>query len=200
MQVGYNHNVRHKGKLYHIQTEDSGISTAFITTLLYSGGTIIASKKTSYEDIKEKEDYISSLREIMKEQHRQMLIDLKNGVYDDPEQAKIKVLEEEKNEEDKTILDVIKAIEDRRLKEILAEAERKKEQTKEKKVRQERPIEIGTLEEFDDKMVKAKQEKLLGKKEEDSNDKTASEKGLDEVILNYLSKELGKKSVEEPEK
>ena len=199
MQVGYNHNVRHKGKVYHIQTEDSGIPGSHVTTLLYCGGTIVSSKKTSYGDIKDNEDYITSLRELMKDQHRQMLIGLKNGVYDDPEQAMLEEVADVKKEEDKTILDAIKAIEDRRLKEILAEAERNKEQAQGKKIQQEKPREIGTLEEFGEKKIKIEEEKFLSEKEGDSEDKKASEKGLDEVILNYLSKELGKKGEGEPE-
>src|SRR5687767_14364798 len=47
--VGYNTNVRHKGKLYHIQTEDSGVHHPHIITHLFAdGGRIVASKKTDY--------------------------------------------------------------------------------------------------------------------------------------------------------
>ena len=35
---GYNTNVRHKGKLYHIQTEDSGINHPHIITHLFADG------------------------------------------------------------------------------------------------------------------------------------------------------------------
>jgi hypothetical protein len=184
MQVGYNHNVKHKGKVYHIQTEDSGIPSAHVTTLLYCGGTIVASKKTSYEDSKNEEDYASLLRELMQNQHRQMLIDLKNGVYDDPEQVELEEADDVIKEEERSILDAIKAIEGRRLKEIIAEGERKKEQTQEKEteVEEKKPI-----------------EKYLIEKETSLTDKKTSDKGLDEVILNYLSKELSKKGEGEPE-
>ena len=49
--MGYNTNVRHKGKLYHIQTEDSGVKRPHVITQLFAdGGRIIASEKTSYEE------------------------------------------------------------------------------------------------------------------------------------------------------
>ncbi len=51
MVVGFNHNFRYQGEVYHIQTEDSGMLSPNIVTLLYQGGTILASKKTSYADI-----------------------------------------------------------------------------------------------------------------------------------------------------
>ncbi|MEJ2491185.1 MAG: hypothetical protein P8Y84_06150, partial [Desulfuromonadales bacterium] len=51
MVVGFNHNVHYQGVMYHVQTEDSGIRSPHIITLLYRGGTILASQKTSYADI-----------------------------------------------------------------------------------------------------------------------------------------------------
>ena len=51
MVVGFNHNFRYKGEVYHVQTEDGGQKCPNIVTLLYKGGNILASKKTSYADI-----------------------------------------------------------------------------------------------------------------------------------------------------
>lgn len=51
MLTGYNTNLKVKGGIYHIQTEDGGINNPVITTLLYSKGAILASKKVSYADI-----------------------------------------------------------------------------------------------------------------------------------------------------
>jgi flagellar motor switch protein FliN/FliY len=47
----------------------------------------------------------------MKKQHKQMLVELKNGIHDDSELAKLEEPEEVKTEEDKTILDAIDATE-----------------------------------------------------------------------------------------
>lgn len=83
MAVGFNHNIKHKGKMYHIQTEDSGLDNPHIITHLFVGGNILASKKTSYADIVGAENLAQVVRELMEEQHKEMLRNLINGVYDD---------------------------------------------------------------------------------------------------------------------
>jgi len=82
MQLGYNHNVNYKGVTFHIQTEDSGIANPHIITLLYVGGNIISRKKISYADIIKHERLRDVVRELMQDQHKQMLKDLKNGDFD----------------------------------------------------------------------------------------------------------------------
>ena len=83
MVVGFNHNFTYKGVVYHIQTEDSGRNSPTIVTLLYHGGTILASRKTSYADIARVENLEQVVEELMKEQHKGMLRSLKNGEFDD---------------------------------------------------------------------------------------------------------------------
>jgi len=81
--VGFNHNFTYKGAVYHIQTEDSGRKSPTIVTLLYQGGTILASRKTSYADIAKVDNLEQVVEELMKEQHKGMLRSLKNGEFDD---------------------------------------------------------------------------------------------------------------------
>jgi hypothetical protein len=81
--TGFNHNIKHKGRQYHIQTEDSGLENPHIITHLFVGGNILASKKTSYADIVSAENLAQVVRELMEEQHKEMLRNLVNGVYDD---------------------------------------------------------------------------------------------------------------------
>jgi len=80
--TGFNHNIKHKGKVYHVQTEDSGVNNPHIITHLFVGGNILASKKTSYADIVTAENLPEVVRELMEEQHKEMLRNLINGVYD----------------------------------------------------------------------------------------------------------------------
>jgi len=82
MVVGYNHNIRYKGEVFHVQTEDSGINSPHIITLLYRGGNIIASKKTSYADIVKMGNLSQVVEELMKEQHKDMLRRLKSAEFD----------------------------------------------------------------------------------------------------------------------
>ncbi len=83
MVVGFNHNIRYKDQIFHVQTEDGGLKNPFITTLLYLGGTIIASKKTGYADIIKAEMLDKIVEDLMKEQHKEMLRRLKSGDFDE---------------------------------------------------------------------------------------------------------------------
>jgi hypothetical protein len=83
MVVGFNHNFRYRGELFHVQTEDGGLKSPQIVTLLYRGGTILASKKTSYADITRSDKLEQVVEELMKEQHKEMLRRLKDGEFDD---------------------------------------------------------------------------------------------------------------------
>lgn len=83
MVVGFNHNIMYRGEIFHIQTEDSGIANPHIITLLYRGGSIISSKKTSYADIVKIENLEKVVEDLMKEQHKEMLRRLKAGEFDD---------------------------------------------------------------------------------------------------------------------
>ncbi|RJQ39726.1 MAG: hypothetical protein C4550_04880 [Nitrospiraceae bacterium] len=95
MLVGYNNNVTYKGKVYHVQTEDSGLNNPIIVTLLYIKGTILASKKTSYSHLIGNKDIKKSVRELMKEQHKAILKELIAGKYtgDEAEEGKKEEME-----------------------------------------------------------------------------------------------------------
>jgi hypothetical protein len=87
MVAGFNHNVKHRGNVYHVQTEDSGLSNPQIITHLFAGGNILASKKIFYGDIAEAENLVAIVRELMEEQHKDVLRGLVRGVYYDEAQA-----------------------------------------------------------------------------------------------------------------
>ena len=57
-------------------------TTPHIITLLYRGGNIIASKKTSYADIVKMGNLNQVVEELMKEQHKDMLRRLKSAEFD----------------------------------------------------------------------------------------------------------------------
>ncbi len=82
MLLGYNHNIIHKGITFHVQTEDSGKDNPFIITHLFIGGNIIATKKTGYMDIIKINDLDKIIGDIMKDQHKKMVMELRDGAYD----------------------------------------------------------------------------------------------------------------------
>jgi hypothetical protein len=85
MITGSNTNVRHRGKLFHVQTEDSGRRNPHVISHLYNGGTILASQKTRYAELLdlESETLAKDVKVLIEEQHKLMLERLKTGVYDD---------------------------------------------------------------------------------------------------------------------
>ena len=83
MVLGFNHNVVYKGEVFHVQTEDSGVNNPHIITLLYRGGVILCSKKTSYADILMMNNLESVVEELMKTQHKELMRRLKSGEFDE---------------------------------------------------------------------------------------------------------------------
>jgi hypothetical protein len=81
--LGFNNNVRHRGRLFHIQTEDSGVKFSRIVTHLFAdGGRIIKTSRIDYIEHAEKDDVSTIVRGLMKEQHRAMFTSLRAGELD----------------------------------------------------------------------------------------------------------------------
>lgn len=81
--LGYNNNFRHKNRVFHIQTEDSGVKHPHIITHLFAdGGRIIKSVKTSYAEYVGDPRMAEIVKEMMKQQHKAMIIALRDGRFD----------------------------------------------------------------------------------------------------------------------
>ena len=82
--LGFNNNVRHRGRIFHIQTEDSGIRNPRIVTHLFAdGGRIIKTTRTEYTEHVSRPDMQPFVRGLMKEQHKGMFTALRMGHLDD---------------------------------------------------------------------------------------------------------------------
>jgi hypothetical protein len=78
--VGFNNNVKHHGRVFHVQTEDSGVKRPHIVTHLFAdGGRIIKSTRTDYSEHLGRADLQPTIRRLMKEQHKAMFIALRDG-------------------------------------------------------------------------------------------------------------------------
>ncbi|MFN7926950.1 MAG: hypothetical protein U0Y68_03230 [Blastocatellia bacterium] len=51
MLTGYNTDVSYGGEIFHVQTEDKGIHSPIILSLVYRAGTILAAKRTPYSNL-----------------------------------------------------------------------------------------------------------------------------------------------------
>lgn len=82
--LGFNNNVRYKGRLFHIQTEDSGIKYCRVVTHLFAdGGRILRTSRTDYSAQLDASDFTERIRRLMKEQHRAMFAALRSGEIDE---------------------------------------------------------------------------------------------------------------------
>lgn len=80
--LGYNTNVRRRGVLCHVQTEDSGIAHPHVITHVFTAGTIIGTRKRSYKEHLGAQDLEAVVRKLMQEQHKAMCIALRDGELD----------------------------------------------------------------------------------------------------------------------
>ncbi len=87
MILGINTDHRIRGKTFHIQTEDSGQSNPVLFTHVFIGGSIIGSRKTTYEDALGREDIEEHVRSLMRTQHRETLQALMSGAFDEAEKG-----------------------------------------------------------------------------------------------------------------
>ncbi|NOY23326.1 MAG: hypothetical protein GXO70_07435 [Acidobacteria bacterium] len=85
MITGFNTDVKHGGRLFHVQTEDKGQSNPKIESLIYVGGQILDSIRFDYSE-KIVDGFDEALiTQLMEDQHRRVIRDIKVGKYDDGE-------------------------------------------------------------------------------------------------------------------
>ncbi len=82
MITGFNTDVEHEGRIYHIQTEDKGSGNPVIESLVYLGGEILASRRASYADLAARGATAAELSERLEAQHRRMVLDVRQGRHD----------------------------------------------------------------------------------------------------------------------
>lgn len=81
MITGFNQDVPYKGKVYHVQTEDRGKGNPIIETLIYAGGEILASRKSSYADMMETGYDETKVIQLLEQQHRRIIVEVKLGKF-----------------------------------------------------------------------------------------------------------------------
>jgi len=81
--TGFNTDIEHGGVIYHVQTEDKGLDSPIILSLVYVGGTILASKRSPYEDLIAEGFSDEVLAERLKRQHRLICAAINSGRIDD---------------------------------------------------------------------------------------------------------------------
>ena len=83
MITGFNTDIEHDGVIYHVQTEDKGLDTPIILSLVYTGGTILACKRSPYEDLIAEGFSDEALAERLKRQHKLICAAIHSGRIND---------------------------------------------------------------------------------------------------------------------
>ena len=81
--TGFNTDIEYEGVVYHVQTEDKGLDTPIILSLVYAGGAILASKRSPYEDLIREGFSDEALSERLKRQHRLICAAIHTGRLND---------------------------------------------------------------------------------------------------------------------
>jgi hypothetical protein len=81
--TGFNTDIEYEGVVYHVQTEDKGLDSPVILSLVYVGGAILASKRSPYEDLIREGFSDEALSERLKRQHRLICAAIYTGRLND---------------------------------------------------------------------------------------------------------------------
>ena len=81
MITGFNTDVKYRGVVYHVQTEDKGTVNPLIETLIYKGGEILGSRRLPYAGLVTAGDEPAITR-LMEDQHKGMIVEIKRGRFD----------------------------------------------------------------------------------------------------------------------
>lgn len=97
MIVGFNTDIKHRGRVYHCQTEDKGEENPLIETLVYTGGQILDAHQTHYEEVVAEGYDEKKIVELMEDQHRRVIGLIKGDHYlSEEEKAAVAAEEAEK--------------------------------------------------------------------------------------------------------
>ncbi|HSE97279.1 MAG TPA: hypothetical protein VLD57_03345 [Blastocatellia bacterium] len=83
MITGFNTDVPHEGRVYHVQTEDRGKENPVLESLVYVGGTIIAKKRTPYAERLSDGATEATIASLLKKQHQVIIAAIKAGRIED---------------------------------------------------------------------------------------------------------------------
>lgn len=83
MITGYNTDIRHDDVVFHVQTEDKGLSNPLIETLVYVGGRVLAARRSEYGDLLAQGQGEKEIVALMETQHRKTIAAIRSGKLDE---------------------------------------------------------------------------------------------------------------------
>jgi len=79
---GLNTELKYKGATFYIQTQDMGIPTRYVESLIYKSGKLLTSRKTSYLPLLSSPDLNEKINQIIEDQHNAILKEISSGKFD----------------------------------------------------------------------------------------------------------------------
>jgi TonB family protein len=86
MITGFNSDIEHGGKVFHVQTEEKGVDNPVVITLVYCGGEIVTSIEASYADLFDEDSLPEGeIHRRMSDQHQGLIHDIRRGRFNPPQ-------------------------------------------------------------------------------------------------------------------
>jgi hypothetical protein len=82
MTSGFNTRFDYKGSKFHVQTQDKGLSTHYVESLIYKSGQLLTSKKTFYTSFLNSPNLKKMIAKMMEDQHKSIIQEIADGKYD----------------------------------------------------------------------------------------------------------------------
>jgi hypothetical protein len=83
--TGYNTDVKHRDRVFHVQTEDRGDRHPYVESFVYAGGEILGGKRTPYSEALRDGGDERAVRELMEQQHRTLIAAVREGSFESPD-------------------------------------------------------------------------------------------------------------------
>ena len=80
--TGYNTDITHDERVFHVQTEDRGVDNPIIESLVYTGGKIVHRQDQDYGWLLREGYNEKAVQELVDGQHRKMIRDIQGGKLD----------------------------------------------------------------------------------------------------------------------
>ncbi len=112
MITGFNTDVEHDGVVYHVQTEDKGLDSPIILSLVYAGGAILASKRAPYKDLIAEGFTDEALADRLKRQHRLICAAIHSGRLNELKKMSGRDLETEAADGERPLVESVATMED----------------------------------------------------------------------------------------
>lgn len=103
MLTGFNTDVEYDGVVYHVQTEDKGLQTPIILSLVYTGGAILASKRAPYDDLIARGFDEDVLAQRLSRQHRLICAAVHAGRIEDLKRMRTRELAEKTQRQEEVV-------------------------------------------------------------------------------------------------